>query len=126
MTEKEYFTLDAYREILETALECGYRFIRFDELSKRDEYQIILRHDIDYSPSRALNMALIEKEMGISSIYFLLLHAETYSFFNPKRTEIFRKILQFGHEIGLHFDVPYQKIWNSRHKARHPNRALNS
>jgi len=50
-----------YRQIIEYALGQGYEFVDFLSVDlDRQQKQIILRHDIDYSPSIALEMAEID------------------------------------------------------------------
>jgi len=78
-----------------------YRFSNFVNFSKND---IILRHDIDYSLESALKIAEIEKKLGIKSTFFVLFHAEMYNLFSLSSIIIIKKILEMGHDLGLHYD----------------------
>lgn len=97
------FTLDEYREII-TAAAKRYRFIRFDEVSV-EEGVALWRHDIDFSPHRALAMARIEAELGVCATYFVQISSLYYNIFEPDITTILNKIIELGHGIGLHFDA---------------------
>jgi len=48
-------------------------------------------------------MARIEKELGIVSSYFVRLHA-LYNIYNKRNLECLRSILDWGHEIALHYE----------------------
>jgi len=52
------YTYDWYRGLLEQFSEAGYAFHHFDD-GVPDE-GILLRHDVDWSPEAALEMARIE------------------------------------------------------------------
>ena len=62
-----------YIEFLNFFKDNGYNFIFYNELKSNLKNQIILRHDIDFSPSFALEMAQIERENEIKSTYFFLI-----------------------------------------------------
>ena len=60
---------------------------------------IIIRHDVDRKPERALKMATIENRFGISSTYYFRRKEEV---FKPDKI---KKIANMGHEIGYHYEV---------------------
>ncbi len=62
---------------------------------------IIIKHDVEAKPKKALKISEIEHKYGITSTYYV------HSFFlkDPKVVSIFKKIAGLGHEIGYHFDV---------------------
>lgn len=60
---------------------------------------IILRHDVDRKPKRALRMARLENEAGIQSTYYFRLTREVF------RPEIMQEIEKLGHEVGYHYEV---------------------
>ena len=68
------FSLDHYREILESAKNSGYDFLLFDEVqTKATGRTCLLRHDIDYAPEKAMEFGQIEADLGIRSTYFFKL-----------------------------------------------------
>ncbi len=97
------FTYDAYRKLIDTALKNGYKICSYENVDDNDKC-VILRHDIDFSPNKALEIAKIEYEMGVKSTYFVLLSTEFYNVFSIESSGIFAEILDMGHQIGLHFD----------------------
>ncbi len=101
------FSYKHYREMLKKALREGFvitNFKNFDKISKKPRW-IILRHDVDYSPKRALMIAKIEKSLFIKSTFFVRVHGEHYHPFDRESYPIFTEILQIGHEIGLHYEA---------------------
>ena len=95
------FTLESYRRYVEVIMGKYEHILRFDEyflLDKVPESFVILRHDVDRMPRRALNMAKIEESLGVSATYYFRMKNHT---FNP---DIILKISQLGHEIGYHYE----------------------
>ncbi len=100
------FTYNHYREILKVALAAGFRITNFRDIAKiKSEKVIILRHDVDYSPKRALEIAKIEAKLGIKSTYFVRVHGEYYHPFDRINFPYFKTIKKMGHEIGLHTEA---------------------
>lgn len=94
------FTLNAYLQLLRTSLASGYTFTGVSgHLSSPTLWSVILRHDVDRFPSRALDMARAECAMGICCTYYF---RHTSRVFKPK---IIRAIADLGHEIGYHYEV---------------------
>lgn len=104
------FTVEHYRNILLKAKE-SYVFRTYDDYSL-DEKFIILRHDVDYSIHRAFRLAQIEASEGIKSTFFILLHSEFYNIFEKDISNLIKKIIGLGHNIGLHFDSHFYEISN--------------
>lgn len=95
------FTLRKYRELLKSALESGYVVIPFRaylSAQRLPERFIILRHDVDQHPKRAVLMGLVEKRLGVSASYYF---RNTPLVFHP---EYIRKLSDLGHEIGYHYE----------------------
>lgn len=97
------FTIDAYAELV-SAAKARYRFLRFAESSTEGEVAL-WRHDIDFSPQRALALAKVEAASGVHSTYFVQVSSRYYSIFEPEIAAILRQIVALGHDIGLHFDA---------------------
>ena len=68
------------------------------------EKVFFLRHDIDFSPENALRIAEIENKYGVQSTYTILLTGEFYNPFEKVNRFYWEKIIELGHEVGLHFD----------------------
>src|SRR4051794_10274057 len=114
MTTPEHVALsrlsrDLYRSFLATARDRGLTFVRcadfLDGAPPDGGRYAILRHDIDFAPAYALEMAELEHEAGIAATYFVLVDGQ---FYNPLDREVggqLRAISELGHEIALHFAV---------------------
>lgn len=72
---------------------------------------ILLRHDIDLDLDAAVRMALLEKEYGLRSTFFILTGCSTYNPASNGGRKALDTILECGCEIGLHFDpTPYSGV----------------
>src|SRR5262245_56100562 len=98
-----------YLDFLAKAKTKGFAFVRFQEFlpgaGPLPSRYVVLRHDIDFSPHYALEMAEMEHAAGIASTYYVLFDGQ---FYNPLERDIIlqlRRIRALGHEIGLHFAV---------------------
>lgn len=98
------FTLKHYSEILEIAKSNGYVFLGFHDPSPPKGKIIYLRHDIDVCLEEALDMATVEAELGIRSVYFVLVNSPLYNLLAADSIELISQIQEKGHWIGLHFD----------------------
>jgi hypothetical protein len=91
------FQLKEYIELIKELKQSGYHFAPVKEyFMDRHRLPIIfLRHDIDRFPHRALRMAKVENDLGVSS---------TYYFRYPFSPRIIDMIAWLGHEIGFHYE----------------------
>jgi hypothetical protein len=102
------FTEAAYRELLKTA-RGRFTFRPFAQaLTVADG--VLWRHDIDMSPHRALALAGIEREEGITASYFVHLHSNFYNALEPDVVGKLKGVAALGHEIGLHFDPQFWQL----------------
>jgi len=104
------FSLDHYFEVLEYAKkshEIG-PVKDFYKLKKENKF-LILRHDIDLSIDIALEMARLESQHNISSTYFVLLHSQHYNAISEHNVQKIKDIIDYGHEIGLHYDPMFPR-----------------
>lgn len=99
----------SYRHYIATLKEFkkSHRFIDYQDISLDG---VILRHDVDYSLERALEMAKIEKRLGIQSTFFILIHSIFYNPSSPITAKFIKKILDLDHKIGLHYDGTFFEI----------------
>ncbi len=94
------FTLLVYRNCIQVLLHRGYTFETLSStvLSVAAGPLAVLRHDVDRRPARALAMAELEHQLGVSSTYFF--RTKPCSF----HPGIMKRILDMGHEIGYHYE----------------------
>lgn len=98
--------LRAYGRVIHEARRQGYAVIPFDAADRHERF-LILRHDIDLDPACSLELATLEKKLGVRSTYFVMLHNPVYNTWSARCRELFRTIWKMGHAIGLHFDNAY-------------------
>lgn len=91
-----------YRALLAELLDAGYEFVGFD--GRLEAGQVALRHDVDLSVERAVEMARLEASLGIRSTYCFLATAPVYDLLTPANRRRLRCIRDAGHDVGLHFD----------------------
>ncbi len=98
------FSIQAYKVLLKFLLKSNLVIRGFHDYSNHMRV-VILRHDVDFCTSSALKIAQIENELNIKSIFFLLLNTNFYNLHSRKNYINVCKILDMGHNIGLHFDT---------------------
>lgn len=99
------FIYSEYGRLLNHLIEKGYSIDGYDNY-ERSGYSVILRHDIDISMDKAVQMAQFEKSLGrgITSTYFVLISSDFYNVFSKHSERCINEIRKCGHAIGLHFD----------------------
>jgi len=106
------FTLEAYAELLDMAV-MRYCFVRFSDGPVADGCAL-WRHDIDFSPHRALAMAELEATRGVRASYFVQLTSPFYNALEPEIGDRLRRIAELGHDLGIHFepasDAPEERL----------------
>lgn len=97
------FTYSGYIHLMQKLRNSQYRAVSYHDWEQTDKC-VILRHDIDYSLSKAVELANLEQALGVRSTYFVLLSGDFYNVFSKESCKKLRIILSCGHELGLHFD----------------------
>lgn len=100
------FTEKYYKSILK---KIKNKTIFYDEINDYDNFTL-WRHDIDVSVHRALSLAKIEKNLKVKATYFVQLGSYFYNIFEKKTKNLIMKIIDLGHDIGLHFDFNQYNI----------------
>lgn len=97
------FTYEFYIKLINLLKEHNYVFSDYMDCNNSNK-TVILRHDIDNSIDKALELAEVEAGQGVKSTYFVLLTSPFYNIFQKNNREKIKKIKSLGHDIGLHFD----------------------
>ena len=94
------FSLDIYRELLETLQHKGYEIISFADYCHgvRPEKFVILRHDVDAKPMNSVRTAQIEHSPGVRATYYFRVGKTS------NIPDVIRTIVNLGHEIGYHYE----------------------
>ena len=104
------FGMDHYVNLLKKLIETGYQFRTVNQMRDYTSGKVVyLRHDIDLHIDLVSAMALVEKDLNVSSTYFvpLTLH---FNALYPANQQIMRELIDLGHEIGLHYDMETHPI----------------
>ena len=100
------FSYAEYRNII-TLIKHNLPIMDFSEVNDEVDSFCVLRHDIEFSIDRALEMARIEHEdLGVHSTYTVQLRNNTYNALSQKNIDAIQEIESMGHYIGLHQNPP--------------------
>lgn len=103
------FTYDWYRGFLEGLTADDRRFRSYGaDLEPGD---VLLRHDVDLSLRKALEMAELESDYGVESTYFVLCSSPMYNPMYGRSRSTLRRIERLGHDVGLHFST--HQYWDA-------------
>ena len=107
------FSLKGYRQMLEYLESCGYTARNSDD-AEVGERHMLLRHDLDMSIDAALPIAEIERDMGISATYFVMVRNEFYNPFSKRSLDGLQRLIDLDHTLGLHLDISqYGEDWHT-------------
>jgi hypothetical protein len=98
------FTYSSYRALLGHIRGCGHTICPLRDVPDSGRY-VILRHDIDYSVTKAQEMAEVEHDLGVRATVFLMLASPYYNLLDVENLRAARRIAALGHEIGFHYDT---------------------
>jgi hypothetical protein len=97
------FTLAKYDEVCRALVEAGYPAVAIaDYLQDRTTlppYFVLLRHDVETSGQRALEMAEVEARHHLRATYFLRRRLGGF------RGPTIAWLRELGHDIGYHYDT---------------------
>ena len=85
------WTYDSYLDMIDKAMA--------------NDNDLYLRHDVDISLNKALQMAEIEAQRQFHATYFILMSSPFYNALEPHNLEKIRMIRDLGMGIGLHYDL---------------------
>jgi len=98
------FTLNKYESLCQAVAKSKYvsmtlaNYIQLRH-KKRNSPIIIMRHDIDRAPKRALDVAEVEYKYNIHATYYFRVQKRVCI------TDIMDKVASYGHEIGFHYET---------------------
>lgn len=99
------FDIAHYTELLEAALDGGYRWAGFDH--EPEPGDLFLRHDVDLSLPAALTMARIEHAHGVAATYFLMTESVFYNLASSEGRAAVDELRSLGHAVGQHAVYPH-------------------
>jgi hypothetical protein len=93
------FILKPYEKLLETLMNQGFSFSRFEDfISNSVRRVIVLRNDVDALPQNSLQFARIQANKGIKGTYYFRMNPKSYN------ENIIKEIASLGHEVGYHYE----------------------
>lgn len=100
------FSRDSYLRALNKAKGLGFQVgpVPYSQEELPHKY-LSLRHDIDFSIEYALDMAILERESGFRSTFYVMVSSPYYNPFCKTSIEQLSKIIELGHHVGLHWDA---------------------
>ncbi len=94
------FTINKYKELLQSLIDQNYSFQTFDEFLKNPvDKVLVLRHDVDLLPENSLRFAKIQHDLGINGAYYFRAVPESWD------EDIILEIADMGHEVGYHYET---------------------
>lgn len=99
-TTEVSFTYDWYRSLLERLHDHGHQFTSYDDTI--DDGDVLLRHDVDWSPRNALTLARLEADYDITATYCFLVSSPLYNLHHKPVRGVVERIADLGHDIALH------------------------
>lgn len=98
------FTYYSYvSDLIENLKKYRYSFVDY-HCKGFFHRRVILRHDIDFDIDAALKMAEMECQNDVRSTYFVMVTSDFYNVHSIDTRIKLRRIIEFGHEIGVHYD----------------------
>lgn len=97
------FTYDWYERMLLWLTDHGYESASFG--SDVGDGDLLLRHDVDLSPRKALEIGRIEADLGMESTYFFLVSNPLYNVFDAVCRTVLDELDALGHNVGVHFST---------------------
>lgn len=95
------FSFNEYQYII-NQIRTHIPILSFDNVLTTTNKYCVIRHDVEFSIQRALNLAKFENTIGISSTYVFQICNNNYNPFSYKNKEQILEIISLGHDIGVH------------------------
>jgi hypothetical protein len=98
------FSYKEYIDII-NKIKTHIPIVSFDSVSAEPKQYCVIRHDVEFSIERALQLAQVENELGISSTYVFQICNNNYNPFSHKNKVHILEIAKLGHDIGVHIHL---------------------
>lgn len=95
------FMFERYRKLCAAIRDSGvYQAVTVVEyLKKPRSNSVLLRHDVDRKPRKALVMAQIETDYGLRSTYYIRAIQSCFD------KNVLKALVDLGHEVGYHYET---------------------
>lgn len=95
------FSYEEYEFIINW-INCNYTINKFTDISDQSDNFCVIRHDVEFSVDRALQLAILENKLGIATTYLFQIRNNVYNALSIQNIKKIREIHYLGHDIGLH------------------------
>lgn len=96
------FSYQQYRQILRKISADAPIVFPAEVLKNKLQTYRIVRHDVEFSIQRALDLAFVEGLEGVRSTYMIQVSNNCYNVFSKENINRIQEIILNGHDIGLH------------------------
>ena len=100
------YSRESYCHLLEVALKRGYEVVGFLDDDDVSGARIYLRHDVHSSFGPALELAEINRSLGLRGTFCLLLRSQAYNLFSPWALDSARGLYALGQRLAFHYVAP--------------------
>jgi hypothetical protein len=106
MEKYETFSFGYLNSILTEIKFLGYQFKTMSSWTNETstDNQCFLRVDVDFDPSKLVQLLDVFRALEIRATFFLRVISPSYNPFSIAMLEIYKRLENEGHEIGLHHD----------------------
>lgn len=98
------FSHEEYKHIL-NSIKNNYEILDYRDITDETESFAIIRHDVEFSPSRALKIAKIDNDLEIKSSFFFQIRNNSYNSLSSETINVINEINDLGHYIGAHINT---------------------
>jgi hypothetical protein len=100
------YSLRGYRELLRAVLSRGYRVTAAGAETPANDRVIYLRHDVDFSPMIAVELAEVNAELGVRGAFHLPVHSQLFNLAAAPCRAALAALRDAGQAIALHYYLP--------------------
>ena len=65
----------------------------------------MIRHDVEFSPRRALEIARLDDSFGVESSFLFQVKSNAYNLFSSENLNILQEVKALNRKVGLHLYV---------------------
>ena len=106
------FSYNEYTSIINW-VKSKYPIMGFEDINPNISKFCVIRHDVEFSVDRSLQLAQLEHELGIQTTYLFQIRNNSYNIFSGENIEKITQIHSLGHKIGLHVHCSAINDYNS-------------
>ena len=95
------FSFAEYNNIIDR-IKTHLPIINFSDVNSETKRYCVIRHDVEFSIDRALDLAIFENSIDLKTTYCIQVNNNNYNPFSNKNLASIKRIIELGHDISLH------------------------